>query len=301
MKLGFMTACLPDVKLPDLVAWASANGFGMLEIACWPMGEKDRRYGGVSHIDVANLTPEKAREIVDDFAAHDLEISSLGYYPNYLHPDPEHRERVLDHFKKVIEAAKMLGVEVAGTFIGRDPSKNVEENLVMFRKIFPGLVKFAAEGNVRIAIENCPMLFPDTWPGGTNLASTPEIWEVMFEAIPDENFGLNLDPSHLIWQGIDYVQAVLDFGPRIFHTHAKDTKFFIERLNKTGYLGFGWHEDRLPGLGDIDWQAHISALYEVGYDYVISIEHEDRNWEENEEAVKRGLLLAKRYLEPLIG
>ena len=304
MKLGLMSAALPQLSLEALADWAAANGFGMLELACWPVSEgKERRYAGVAHIDVDNLDDAKAREIRQMLDARGLAISSLGYYPNNLHPDPEHRERVHDHLRKVIVAAQKLGVGVVGTFIGRDPSRNVPDNLAMFREVWPPLVRFAAEHNVKIAIENCPMIFSyDEWPGGTNLAYAPAIWREMFAAIPDENFGLNLDPSHLVWQFIDYERAVYDFKDRIFHVHAKDMEVNREGLYQHGVLalGMGWQVPRLPGLGEVRWDRFISALYAVGYDFVISIEHEDRSFEGSEELVKRGFLIARNALLPYI-
>jgi sugar phosphate isomerase/epimerase len=301
MKLGFITAAMPAEPLEEIFSWAEENQFTMIEVLCWPWGqEAERRYAGVSHIDVVNLTPKKVAEIKDLCAIYGAEISALGYYPNFLHPDVEHRKSVREHIRHVIKAAGMLGVPVVNTFVGRDWTRGVEENLQEFTLFFPGLVKFAADNNVKIAIENCPMLYEDTWPGGTNLAFSPEIWDRMFEIIPDDNFGLNMDPSHLIWLGVDYVQVIHDYAGRIFHTHAKDTLIRGDLLSYASYLGFGWHTDKLPGLGDIDWGAWISALYEVGYDYVVAVEHEDRAWESSPEHKKRGLLMARNFLSAYI-
>jgi sugar phosphate isomerase/epimerase len=210
---------------------------------------------------------------------------------------------VVDHLKQVILGAEMLGVEVVGTFVGRDKDKNVEDNLVEFEKVWTPIVKFAAEHNVKIAIENCPMIFSyDEWPGGNNLASTPAIWRRMFEIIPDENFGLNLDPSHLVWLMIDYERVVRDFADRIFHVHAKDLEIDRDGLYENGTLslGMGWQIPRLPGLGEVDWSRFISALYRFGYDFVVSIEHEDRAFEGEDELVKRGFLLSRDVLMPYI-
>lgn len=301
MKLGFMTACLPEMTLEELVKWASQNGFGMLEVACWPRVFEKRRYAGTQHIDVEALTPEEAARIKELFRSHHLEISSLGYYPNNLDPNLENRRFYHEHLKKVIKAAAMLEVKVVGTFVGRDPRTNVEEALEEFKKVFPELVQFAADHEVKLAIENCPMLYSmDRWPGGTNLATTPAIWRRMFESIPSEYLGLNLDPSHLIWQQIDYVQAVHDFKEKIFHVHAKDTKILWDKLNEVGIFGFGWYVDKVAGTGDIDWNAFITALYEVGYDYVVSVEHEDRSFEKDKESKLRGILLAQKLLKSYI-
>lgn len=301
MKLGFMTACLPEMTLEELVKWASDHGFGMLEVACWPKVFEKRRYAGTQHIDVEALTPDEAARIRELFRSHGLSISSLGYYPNNLDPNLENRRFYHEHLKKVIKAAQMLGVPVVGTFVGRDPKTNVEEALTEFRKVFPELVQFAADHGVKLAIENCPMLYSmDRWPGGTNLATTPSIWRQMFESIPSEYLGLNLDPSHLIWQQIDYVKVVHDFREKIFHVHAKDTRILWDKLNEVGIFGFGWYVDKVAGTGDIDWNAFITALYEVGYDYVVSIEHEDRSFEKDTESKLRGILLAQKLLNDYI-
>ncbi len=303
MKLGLLTAAFPDLSLEQVAAWAAGNGFQMLEIACWPPSKAERRYAGVTHIDVEQLTPAKATEVQGLMDRHNLQISALAYYPNPLHPDPDHRRMVIDHLHKVIVAAEQLQVPIVGTFVGRDQHKTVEENFGDFEKVWPPIVRFANDHGVKIAIENCPMIFSnDEWPGGTNLASTPAIWRQMWEIIPDANFGLNLDPSHLVWQMIDYVRVVYDFGPRIFHVHAKDMRVDREQLYQRGVLslGMGWQIPRLPGLGEVRWNEFISALYAVGYDYVISVEHEDRAFEATEDLVKRGFLIARDALKPYI-
>jgi sugar phosphate isomerase/epimerase len=303
MKLGLMTAAFPGQTLEQVASWASGNGFEMLELACWPVGKADRRYAGVTTIDVSDLNPAEAKNILATMQKYRLEISSLGYYPNPLHPDPEHRELVIGHLKKVIVAAELLKVPVVGTFIGRDKDKTQEYNLEQFASIWPPIVKFAADHGVKIAIENCPMIFSnDEWPGGVNLAISPYIWRKMWEIIPDANFGLNLDPSHLIWQFIDPVRVVYEFKERIFHVHAKDLRIDYEQLYQRGVLslGMGWEIPRLPGLGDVKWGQFISALYGAGYDYVVSVEHEDRAFEKTDELVKRGFLIARDTLRPLI-
>lgn len=303
MKLGLMSAAFPKWSLEKLAAWAAENGFEMLELACWPVGKAERRYAGVTHIDVADFDAQKAKEVKAILKKYNLEISSLGYYPNPLDPNPEHRETVISHLKKVIVAAEMLDVPVVGTFVGRDKTKTLEDNWPEFEKVWPPIVRFAAQHHVKIAIENCPMIFSnDEWPGGNNLAISPAVWRKMFEIIPDDNFGLNLDPSHLIWQFIDYVRVVYEFKERLFHVHAKDLRIDHEQLYQRGVmsLGMGWQIPRLPGLGDVDWGKFISALYGAGYDYVISIEHEDRAFEKTEELVVRGFLLSRDVLRPYI-
>ncbi|MBN1450869.1 MAG: sugar phosphate isomerase/epimerase [Anaerolineales bacterium] len=301
MKLGFFTAALPGSTLEQAAQWGAESGFQAIEIACWPLEKATRRYAGVTHVNVTELDKAQAKDIRVMLDGYGLTVSSLGYYPNPLHPEAEHRETVIGHLKKVIEAAEMLEVPIVGTFIGKDKNKTVPQNLEDYAKIWPPIVKFAKEHGVKIAIENCPMIFSyDEWPGGVNLASTPAIWRKMWEIIPDDNFGLNLDPSHLVLQMIDYERVVREFADKIFHVHAKDLHIDWEGVYNHGVLsqGMGWQIPRLPGLGDMDWGKFFAALTAVGYDYVVSIEHEDRAFEGDEELVKRGFYLSRDVLKP---
>ena len=301
MKLGLLTAPFPRRSLAQVAEWAGGSGFQMLEVACWPAkGGERRRYAGTSHIDVANLDAGKVRETL---ARHGLEISSLAYYPNNLHPDAAERKAANTHLRKVIDAAAKLGVPTVGTFAGRDQTKNVPDNFREFCKVWPRLVEHAESRGVRIAIENCPMLFSyDEWPGGTNLAATPAAWDEMFSIVDSTSVGLNLDPSHLVWLMIDAERVVRDYAAKIFHVHAKDLEIDRDGLYRNGTLslGMGWQVPRLPGLGEVRWDRFIAALYQAGYDGVVSVEHEDRTFEGSEELVKRGFLIARDVLQPLL-
>jgi sugar phosphate isomerase/epimerase len=301
VRLGLLTAAFSDLSLEQVAEWSSANGFEMLEVACWPSaGGERRRYAGVSHIDVEALDADGVHETMSQ---HGLEISSLAYYPNNLHPDAEEREAANAHLRRVIDAAQALGVGLVGTFVGRDKTKNLPDNFDDFRAVWPGLVDYAGERDVRIAIENCPMLFSyDEWPGGTNLAATPAAWDEMFSIVDSPNLGLNLDPSHLVWLQIDYERVVRDYASKIFHVHAKDLEIDRDGLYRNGTisLGMGWQVPRLPGLGEVRWNRFVAALYRAGYDYVVSVEHEDRSFEGTEELVKRGFLIARDVLRPFI-
>jgi len=301
VKLGLVTAAFPGLSLDEVAAWAAANRFEMLEVACWPAaGGERRRYAGVSHIDVARLDVGKVRDVLD---RNGLEISSLAYYPNNLHPDAAERRAANTHLRKVIDAAAKLEVGIVGTFVGRDQSKNVPDNFREFRKVWPRLVDYAGERGVKIAIENCPMIFSwDEWPGGTNLASTPAAWDEMFSIVDSESFGLNLDPSHLVWLMVDYERVVRDYAPKIFHVHAKDMEIDRDGLYRNGNvsIGMGWQVPRLPGLGEVRWDRFIAALYREGYDFVVSVEHEDRAFEGTAELVQRGFLIARDALRPYL-
>ncbi len=304
MKLGLLTAAFPTLSLEEVAAWASGNGFQALEIACWPAsGSERRRYAGVSHVDVDGLDESRARAVLEVLDRHGLVISSLAYYPNNLDPDPAVQRAAHEHLRKVIAAARTLDVEVVGTFIGRDQRRSVDESLEQVRLAWPPLVRFAADHGVKVAIENCPMIFsPDEWPGGRNLAYSPAIWRRLFEIVPDDNFGLNLDPSHLVWQLIDAERAVREFAGRIFHVHAKDLEIDRDGLYEQGVmsLGMGWQIPRLPGLGEVRWDRFLAALYRAGYDGVVSVEHEDRQFEGDVDLVRRGFLLARNVLAPYL-
>ncbi len=302
MQLGFVSAILPDLSLEDILKFAADEGFACVEVMCWPPGGAERRYAGVSHLDVTNLSDDQAGRINDLTKKHGVALSGLGYYPNPLDPDAAHRTAVVDHLKKVIAAAPKLGLKVVNTFIGRDWTKSLDDNWPGFRGIWPDLIKYAESLGVRVGIENCPMLFSkNEWPGGKNLAIAPKVWSRMFEEIPSANFGLNFDPSHLVWQFIDIPRAVRDFGKRIVHCHAKDARIDADRLYDVGTLGLDWHTPKIPGMGDVHWGAFFSALTDVGYNGPVCIEVEDRAFEGTLVDRKRSLRISKRYLEQFVG
>jgi sugar phosphate isomerase/epimerase len=258
MKLGFVSAIVPDLSLEEVVGLAAEENYSCVELMCWPAGKASRRYAGVTHLDVVNFKKSDAARVTDVMAAADVEISGLGYYPNPLTPNPEEAKVYIGHIRKVINAARLLGVDVVNTFIGRDWTKSVDDNWPRFRKVWRPLVKYAEDRGVRIGIENCPMFFSnDEWPSGKNMAHSPAIWRRMFEDIDSPNFGLNYDPSHLVWQQIDIVKPLYEFADRIFHVHAKDARVDIDRLNDVGVLATPsqYHTPKLPGLGDVNWSA----------------------------------------------
>ncbi len=302
MQLGFVSAILPEQTLEEVLAFAADEEFECVEVMCWPPGQAERRYAGVTHIDVTACNDDQIVHIQNLTRIHGVSISALGYYPNFLHPDPEHRTFVIDHLRKVIQTAPKLGVSTVTTFIGRDPGKSVQANWPMFQAIWPPLVRFAEEHQVTIAIENCPMLFSlDEWPGGTNLAATPAVWRQMFSEIPSRHFGLNFDPSHLIWQEIDCARCIREFGSRIVHAHAKDTRIDPDRLYEVGILGLGWQTPKIPGLGAVDWRPFFSALSEANYKGPICIEVEDRAYEGSLQDRQRALRQSKRYIQQFVG
>lgn len=303
MQLGFLTAPFADTNLNEVAEWAAGNGFSALEVACWPgAGGEARRYAGTSHINVDGLSAGEAADIVGQLNAKGVSISGLGYYPNPLHADVGYRDGVIAHLKKVISAAALLDVEVVNTFMGGDRTLNVEENWARAKVIFPEIVAHARDTGVTLAFENCPMIFSlDEWPGGNNIAYSPKIWRRIFETWGDA-VGMNYDPSHLVWQMIDQPRFIREFGSRMVHVHAKDVMIDRDGLYENGVLsaGIGWQVPRMPGLGDIDWAQFFSGLYRAGYDGPVIIEHEDRNFEGDDEKLKRGFLLARDLLNPYV-
>jgi sugar phosphate isomerase/epimerase len=301
MQLGFVSAIFGDLSLEEVLAFAADEGFSCVELMCWPPGGADRRYAGVSHLDVSRFNEDEAARVRDLLHIHGVAVSGLGYYPNPLDPDPDHRRFVLDHLRKVIRAAPRIGVRLVNTFIGRDPTRSAEANWPLVREVLPDLVRLADTEGVTLGIENCPMLFSAAeWPGGKNLAVAPAIWKALFDAFPSPHLGLNFDPSHLVWQHIDYVRCVRDFGPRIVHVHAKDTRIDLERLYQQGILGLGWHTAKLPGLGDVTWGPLFAALTDAGYQGAVCIEVEDRAYEGSLADRRRALRQSKRFLEQFV-
>lgn len=303
MKLGFVSAILDGYSFEEMIDIASELGYACVEVACWPAGKAERRYAGVSHIDVDTLDDEKVMYIKNYCQNKNVVISSLAYYPNMLDSDLEKRNAAIEHFKHLIIASHKLGVDMVTTFIGRDQSKTVEENLNMVAEVWPPLVRLAEENNVRIAIENCPMLFGrEQWPGGQNLMTTPTNWEKVFEILPSDNLGLNYDPSHFVWQMIDYIKPLYDFRHKIFHVHFKDIKVYRDKLNQVGVMAYPleFMSPKLPGLGDVDWGAYVSALSDIEYTGNACIEVEDRAFEGTQERILASLILSKKYMEQFV-
>jgi sugar phosphate isomerase/epimerase len=299
MQLGFVSAILADLSLEEVFAFARDEGFACVEVMCWPAGQADRRYAGVCHLNVNNFAVGDVTKLTHKYR---VAISGLGYYPNPLDADPNHRRAVADHLKKVIDAAPPLGVKVVNTFIGRDQTKSLEANWEQVQTVWPDILGHAEKVGVSLGIENCPMLFSkDEWPGGKNLAVSPAVWRRLFEQLPSANLGLNFDPSHCVWQQLDYVRCIKEFGKRFVHFHAKDERIDRDRLHEVGVHGFGWHVAKLPGLGDVDWGALFAALTDVGYRGAVCIEVEDRAYEGSLEDRKRALRQSKRYLEQFAG
>ena len=294
MKLGFVSAILDGLDYEEMMNTAGELGFECVEVACWPQGKAERRYAGVSHIDAERvLNDDKyAQHILDYAKEKKVQISSLAYYPNTMDSDLEKRSAAVEHLKCLIKASSKLGIGMITTFIGRDQTKTVEENLELVKEIWPPIIKLAEELNVKVAIENCPMLFGvDQWPGGQNLMTTPRIWREVFKILDSDNIGINYDPSHFVWQMIDYIKPIYEFKDKIFHVHYKDIKVYKDKLDQVGIMAYplDFMSPKLPGLGDVDWGKYVSALTDIGYDGPTCIEVEDKAFEGTQEKVMDSL------------
>ena len=303
MRLGFVSAIVPDLTLPQVFTLASATGYDSVEVLCWPPGKAERRYAGVTHIDVNLFTQARSDEVNALAQSKGIAISGLGYYPNLLSPFEEERTLSANHLKEVIRAAKLLGLDTVSTFIGRDSRKSVDDNWPMFLSVWPDLIRFAEDNGIQIAIENCPMFFTaDEWPGGKNLGSSPALWDRMFADIPSRYFGLNYDPSHLVWQGQDYLTPLKAYREKIFRVHAKDAVLNREQLNKVGIFAYPleFHTPVLPGRGDIDWPKFFDTLRAINYDGFVTLEVEDRRYEGTLQQREQALTECASYLGPLL-
>ncbi|CAM3887660.1 sugar phosphate isomerase/epimerase family protein [Aquirufa aurantiipilula] len=301
LDLGFVSAILPNKTLWEVLDFAQQQQFACVEIMCWPSSNADtRRYAGVSHIAVDNLSHDELIALKAQLALHPVKISALGYYPNPMDPNEDQALFYREHIKKIIRAAAVLGISRVNTFIGRDYTKNVNYNIGKFTEVWPEIIGLADSLNIKIGIENCPMFFTDDeWPGGKNLMTTPKIWDQLFSIIPSKNFGLNYDPSHMVFQMMDYTYPIYHYAEKLHHVHLKDVKVYPEKLNRVGILAnpLEYHSPKIPGLGDIHWGKFISALNDVRYRGPIVIEVEDKAYEGSDEDIEKAILSARNHIK----
>jgi sugar phosphate isomerase/epimerase len=301
MKLGFVSAIVPELSLEQVLTLARDEGFGCVEVMCWPVGKAERKYAGITHIDVTDFTDARADDVNALCAHYSVSISGLGYYPNPLDPNPEVARVAVNHLKRVIVAAEKLDLKSVNTFVGRDWTKSVDDNWPRFLKTWKPLITFAEDHGIKIGIENCPMLFSnDEWPGGKNLAMCPAIWRRMFSDIPSKNFGLNYDPSHPILLRFDHLKPLREFRDKLFHVHAKDVLHDKAAFNDWGILGLPkqYHAPRISAFCEIDWGEFIGTLMAVGYDGPVCIEVEDETFGKHLEGRKRAIKVARNVLHP---
>jgi sugar phosphate isomerase/epimerase len=270
----------------ESLAFLTKYGFGSFEMLCWP----DR--GDLLPDTSTKKDVQAARERIAEVG---LECSCLGWYPNMLDPDAKARQANVARFKKLMDMAVALGVDTVCTFAGRDPQKDIPDNIPMFKKVWAPLARRAEDMGLKIGFENCPMFhyFPFR---GINIAYTPRAWERMFEAVDSPALGIEYDPSHLICLGIDYLQIIRDWGHKFVHAHAKDAELQWENVRKYGFLEPGAVRHRMPGLGQVDWGATIGLLVEYGYRGNLDIEgrHDPVFKDELEET---GLLISRNTLQ----
>ncbi len=278
MKIGFYTAIFGDRPIEEVAQWAAGAGFADLEIDFARHGE-----GNAAGV----------RKAVQAVRAAGLDVSTITSFGNLLDADPAVRERARSSARIAVDAAAELGVSMVCTFPGHDDGASEDDNYRQIADFYGPLAQHAAGGNVKVIMEN--------WPGPRvkYVATTPAGWERLFSLVPAANLGLNLDPSHLVWQGIDHEEALRAVANRVFLAHAKDTEIFPGPLQQTGYFGSGWWTYRIPGHGRIDWRRWVALLREVGFDGVMSIEHEDRDYGAMTGPIDQryaGLLEAQRVL-----
>jgi sugar phosphate isomerase/epimerase len=303
MKLGIVSAIFDQSNFEEMIDIVAENGLECVEVACWPVEKATRRYAGVSHIDIANLNKQTAKKILDYASSKKVEISALAYYPNPLDEDLQKRQTAVQHLYRLIDAADLMGINLITTFIGRMQSKSLSENFTEMERVWKPILKYAEEKNVKVAIENCPMLFTeDEWPGGQNLMTTPEIWREVFKRLDSPMLGLNYDPSHFVWQQIDYIAPLYEFKEKIFHVHYKDIKLYPEKLKDVGVMAtpLNYMQPKLPGLGDVNWAKYVSALTDIGFDGYSCIEIEDKAFEKSYEDVKKSVMLSTKYLRNFV-
>jgi sugar phosphate isomerase/epimerase len=303
MQLGFVSAIVPELSLQQVIELAESIGYQTVELMCWPPSKADRRYAGVTHLNVLELDDAQASKLQKMLVEHRVSISGLGYYPNCLSPNHEEAERSCEHLKQVIAAAPRLGLHQVNTFIGRDHTKSVQDNWPRMLKTWRPIVDLAEKHAVRIGIENCPMIFTaDEWPGGKNIASSPAIWRKLFADLGSPNLGLNYDPSHLVFQHMDYLKPIREFIDRIFHVHAKDVRLDQHLVDEHGIFAHPnlYHFPKLPGLGDVQWGRFFSVLGDAGYRGPVCVEVEDRAYEGSLEDRQAALVQSHRYLSQFL-
>jgi len=297
LPLGFVSAILPDASLDRVLTTAGDLGYDCVELMCWPPGDADRRYAGVTHINVDTIG--NGDELKAQIADSGIAVSGLGFYPNPLAADQATATAAVEHIRRVITGCAALDIPVMNTFIGRNPTLSIDDNWNRCLDTWGPLVEWAESHNVRIGIENCPMLFTrDEWPGGHNLAISPTVWRRLFSDLPSPHLGLNYDPSHLVWQMMDFLAPLVEFSDRLIHIHAKDVTVDRERLDDVGILAtpVEFHTPVLPGRGTIDWAVFLAALVDAGYRGPVCVEVEDREFEGSEELRLESLRLSLEHL-----
>lgn len=279
MKIGYVTQYSEEE-----VKWAASAGFKCLSIEIKG--------------DLSEIPDYKVKDIRKTFEKYDIEISSLiSGTLNHLSPDDDKRKSNIQRFKRVMDFCQILGADIVSTNVWGNPDKNIEENIPSYEMVFGEYAEVAERLGIKIAIENCPHMKSYPIKIG-NISLSPQAWDLMFKAVPSKSIGLEFDPSHLVWLGIDYIQAARRFANRIYHVHAKDTEILKERLDEVGIYGEGWWRYRIPGWGMIDWKKLISILLDANYQGNVIIEHEDPVF--HGPRFREGLMLGLKHLSQFL-
>ncbi|GGD51732.1 sugar phosphate isomerase/epimerase family protein [Paenibacillus nasutitermitis] len=213
---------------------------------------------------------ELSKRIKELTAEHDIVISSLGIFGNVLTGAGDNQD-TLASWERLIDHAGDFGTDLVAGFTGRMPG-SIDESLPRFGEVFGELARRAEAKGVKLAFENCDM--GGTWQSGDwNIAHNPTAWEMMFNAVPAANIGLQWEPCHQMVSLIDPIPQLRKWVDKIFNVHGKDATIAWDIVREYGIHGpkeFVWH--RTPGFGDTNWTDIITILRQAGYEGSIDIE-----------------------------
>ena len=262
MNIGYLTNDRPE----QVLGRAAELGFDGIELGF--------NTGGANDLECwTDDDTKRTVDLIDETGVRILSVAS--YWVNHVSPDRSTRKQAASVMGQVLKLASQLGAKVMTCMAFGDPTKPAEDQVELFGQVFGEYARQAEDLGVRIGIENWPGVRKEGGIYIRNLAYSPAMFERLFDAVPSTAVGLEFDPSHLYWQGADPVRAIGDFADRLVIFHAKDTEVLKDELGRVGIYGDGWWRYRLPGLGNLDWDAIARALTEVGYRGDVIIEHED--------------------------
>jgi len=285
MDIGYVANGTPE----EVLDRATRLGFDGVELAF--------TWGGPC--DLERWTSDDSRRVRDLVAAKGVRILAITTgWANHLAPDRAARERAMANMARAIELAPELGTQIVTCNAFGDPTTPPEEQVALFAQVFGEYARRAEDRGVRIGIENCPHVHTEHGHQIGNIAYSPAMFERLFDAVPSPAIGLEYDPSHFYWLGVDYVRVIHQFAGRLVFMHAKDTEVLKDRLAQVSIYGQGWWRYRMPGMGQVDWEGIARALAEVGYRAGMVIEHEDPVFEGKrfEEGLSLGLHFLQRIL-----
>lgn len=212
-----------------------------------------------------------AAEVKEALVGKDVVISSLGIFGNPLEQG-EVDQATLKGWEVLIDNAHLFGTDIVAGFTGRLRGQSIDASIPRFKEVFGELARRAEGKGVRLAFENCNM--GGTWQSGDwNIAHNPDAWEMMFDAVPGANLGLEWEPCHQMVALIDPLPQLRKWVNRIFHVHGKDASVLWDVVKQHGVYGketFAFH--RTPGFGDTNWTDVITELRRGGFKGSIDIE-----------------------------